>query len=83
MSGIGRKATPFAPRRLDGGEDVVGRQRDLLVAGAAEGVEKARDAGRPALADVERDAQLVVGAAQRAAEEGAVRIGDLDLRLPP
>ena len=68
-------------RRLDGGENVVGRQRDLLIARAAEGVEKARHAGRAALADIERDAQLVVRAAQRAAEKGAVRIGDLDLRV--
>ena len=52
-----------------------------MEAGAAEGVEKARDAGCAALGDVERDAQFAVRAAQQATEERAVGIGDLDLRL--
>ena len=50
---MGRKATPFAFGGLDGCENIIGRERDLLEAGAAEGVEKARDARRAALADVE------------------------------
>ena len=52
-------------RTLHGGEDVVGRQRDLLVTRAAEGVEEARHAGLAAIGNVERNAERAIGAAQR------------------
>src|SRR5581483_7315663 len=66
---------------FDGGENIAGEQRDLLEAGAAESVEKARRDRRAAVRDVERDAHVARRAAQGSRKEGAVRIGDFDLRL--
>src|ERR1700677_4447145 len=70
-------------RALHGGEYVVRRQGDLLIAGAAEGVDEARDAGLAAIRNVDGNPQRAVGAAQRAREEGAMGIGDLDRGLRP